>query len=160
VSDTRQQRIEVLKTAARRKSEEKTQSADAAITRLIKRGEPLTFQAVQHEAGVSHAFLYNNQQLRARIEHLRRQHRPPAEPATTDNAAGNDNIVAALTAEIARLKARHHTEVTALRQALEQAHGENLELRREARRRPPSQRSEQDAEPSSLRSIERPDLVI
>jgi hypothetical protein len=50
VSDTRQQRIEVLKTAARRKSEEKTRSADAAIARLIKRGEPVTFQAVQREA--------------------------------------------------------------------------------------------------------------
>jgi hypothetical protein len=42
VSDTRQQRIDVLKTAARRKSEEKTRSADAAIARLIKRGRPLS----------------------------------------------------------------------------------------------------------------------
>ncbi|HYB40048.1 MAG TPA: DUF6262 family protein [Mycobacterium sp.] len=55
MSDTRQRRIEVLKTAARRKSEEKTRSADSAIARLIKRGEPVTFQAVQREAGVSHA---------------------------------------------------------------------------------------------------------
>ncbi|MDT5170974.1 MAG: hypothetical protein QOD02_4315, partial [Mycobacterium sp.] len=39
MSDTRQQRIEVLKNAARRKSEEKTRSAEAAIARLIKRGE-------------------------------------------------------------------------------------------------------------------------
>jgi hypothetical protein len=51
VNDTRQQRIDVLKTAARRKSEEKTRAADAAIGRLIKRGEPVTFQAVQREAG-------------------------------------------------------------------------------------------------------------
>ena len=71
MNDTRQQRIEVLTTAARRKSEEKTRSADAAIARLIKRGEPVTFQAVQREAGVSHAFLYNNTRLRARIEHQR-----------------------------------------------------------------------------------------
>ncbi|HEX7428017.1 MAG TPA: DUF6262 family protein [Mycobacterium sp.] len=105
VSDTRQQRIEVLKTAARRKSEEKTRSADAAIARLIKRGEPVTFQAVQREAGVSHAFLYNNTRLRARIEHQRRQHRPAPEPTCTDAATDNNNNVAALTAEIARLKA-------------------------------------------------------
>jgi hypothetical protein len=38
VSDIRQQRIEVLKIAASRKSEAKTRSADAPITRLTKRG--------------------------------------------------------------------------------------------------------------------------
>ncbi len=133
MSDTRQQRIEVLKSAARRKSEEKNRLADAAIARLIKGGEPVTFQAVQREAGVSHAFLYNNTRLRARIEHQR----PPAAASTrsdpTDNAADN-NIVAALSAENARLKAKHRAEITALRQALEQAHGENLELRRQLAR--------------------------
>ena len=137
MSDTRQQRIDVLKTAARRKSEEKTRSADAAIARLIKRGEPVTFQAVQREAGVSHAFLYNNTRLRARIEHHRRQHRPAPDPISIDDATDN-NIVAALTAEIATLKAQHRAEVTALRTALEQAHGENLELRRQLQRRLPS----------------------
>jgi hypothetical protein len=129
VSDTRQQRIEVLKTAARRKSEEKTRSADDAIGRLIKRGEPVTFQAVQREAGVSHAFLYNNTRLRARIEHHRRLRRPEPAPPATD-AESDNNIVAALTAELRRLKAQHRTEVAELRTALEQAHGENLELRR------------------------------
>ncbi len=93
MSDTRQQRIEVLKTAARRKSEEKTRSADAAIARLIKRGEPVTFQAVQREAGVSHAFLYNNTRLRTRIEHQRRQHRPAPDPISIDDTTDN-NIVA------------------------------------------------------------------
>jgi hypothetical protein len=137
VSDTRQQRIEVLKTAARRKSEEKTRSAQAAIARLIKRGEPVTFQAVQRQAGVSHAFLYNNTRLRARIEHQRLQHRPAPDPIST-GAATDNNIIAALTAQIARLKTRHRAEVTALRAALEQAHGENLELRRELQRRLPS----------------------
>jgi Family of unknown function (DUF6262) len=121
VSDTRQQRIDVLKTAARRKSEEKTRSADAAIARLIKRGEPVTFQAVQREAGVSHAFLYNNTRLRARIEHQRRQHRPAPDPISIDDATDN-NIVAALTAEIATRKpdiaprsphsARHSNKLT------------------------------------------------
>jgi hypothetical protein len=51
-----------------------------AIRTLVKRGEPITFQAVSREAGVSHAFRY-------------------AHPA------------------------------------LEQAHGENLDLRRELARR-------------------------
>lgn len=129
MSDARQQRIEVLRTAARRKSEEKTRAADDAIARLIKQGEPVTFQAVQREAGVSHAFLYNNTRLRSRIEHHRRQRR--AEPNLPTVEAGSDNnVVTALTAEIGRLKARHRTELAELRAALEQAHGENLELRR------------------------------
>lgn len=149
MSDTRQQRIEVLKTAARRKSEDKIRSAEAAIAGLIKRGEPVTFQAVQRQAGVSHAFLYKNGQLRARIEHQRRQHRPAPEPISTDSTTDN-NIVAALTAEIARLKTQHHAEATALRAALEQAHGENLELRRQLQRRPPSNHPEPATNDQSL----------
>ena len=61
----------------------------------------MTFQAVQREAGVSHAFLYNNIRLRARIEHQRRQQRAAPDPIPTDNAADN-NIVAALSAELAQ----------------------------------------------------------
>jgi predicted Zn-dependent protease len=48
---------------------------------LVKRGEAITFQSVGREAGVSHAFLYNHPDLRARIEHLRAQARPaPVDP--------------------------------------------------------------------------------
>ncbi|MEZ0095735.1 DUF6262 family protein [Streptacidiphilus sp. EB129] len=111
------------------------------IRRLIKRGEPVTFQAVQREAGVSHAFLYNHPDLRGRIERLRAQTRPipaPAPPVDEGNT-----LVLALTSQITRLKKQHRDEVQALRDALEQAHGENLDLRRELARRggdtPPSQ---------------------
>lgn len=57
----------------------------------------MTFQAVQRDAGVSHAFLYSNTRLRARIEHQRRQHRPTA-GSTLTGIAGENNIVAARTA--------------------------------------------------------------
>jgi hypothetical protein len=40
-----------------------------------------------------------------------------------------------LTSQIARLKKQHRDEVQLLRDALEQAHGENLDLRRELTRR-------------------------
>ncbi|NGO41700.1 DUF6262 family protein [Streptomyces ureilyticus] len=132
MSDNRQQRIDTLKEAARRKSAEKTQAAEAAIRRLIKSGEQVTFQAVQREAGVSQNFLYKNPELRARIEHRRATHRPAPRPIPEQ---GDSNIVAALTGEVARLKKRHHQEVTELRKALEEAHGENLALRRELERR-------------------------
>lgn len=81
MTDARERRITALSTAAKAKSQAKTETTEQAIRRLVKRGEPITFQAVGREAGVSHAFLYGHPNLRGRIEHLRDQHRPmPAEP--------------------------------------------------------------------------------
>ena len=132
MTDLRARRTAVLAAAAKAKSHAKAEAADQAIRRLIRRGEPVTFQAVQREAGVSHAFLYGNPELRARIEHLRDQARPrPAQPAGNDS---ENTLVLALTAQITHLKKQHRDETQALRAALEQAHGENLQLRRELTR--------------------------
>jgi Family of unknown function (DUF6262) len=132
VSEIRARRTAVLAAAAKAKSEAKAQAADQAIRRLVRRGEPVTFQAVQREAGVSHAFLYGNPDLRARIERLRAQARPQPVPPGHDN--GDNTIIQALTSQITHLKKQHRDENAALRAALEQAHGENLELRRELAR--------------------------
>lgn len=132
MNDARARRTAVLAAAARAKSAAKTTAADQAIHRLVKRGEPVTFQAVQREGGVSHAFLYGNTDLRARIERLRGQARPqPAPPAETSS---DNTIIQALTSQITHLKKQHRDETQALRAALEQAHGENLQLRRELTR--------------------------
>jgi len=132
MTDSRERRITALTQAAKAKSENKTRDADQAIRRLVKRGEPINFQAVQREAGVSHAFLYNHPELRKRIEHLRgtRQKISAEQPADTDNT-----IVITLTRQIADLKKQHRHQLQALRDALERAHGENLDLRRELARR-------------------------
>ena len=64
---------------------------------------------------------------------LRDQARPKPSPAAD---SGSDNtIIQALTSQITHLKKQHRDETAALRAALEQAHGENLELRRELTRR-------------------------
>jgi hypothetical protein len=132
VTDSRQRRTDTLRQAARRKSEAKTKAAEAAIRALVKRSEPVTFQSVQREAGVSHAFLYGNADLRGRIERLRDQARP--KPPPPDGAGSDNTIIQALTSQITHLKTQHRDENAALRAALEQAHGENLELRRELAR--------------------------
>jgi hypothetical protein len=132
VNDSRQRRTDTLRQAARRKSEAKAKAADAAIRALVKRGEPVTFQSVQREANVSHAFLYGNADLRGRIERLRDQARP--KPPPPDGAGSDNTIIQALTSQITHLKKQHRDERAALRAALEQAHGENLELRRELTR--------------------------
>lgn len=126
-------RTQTLTAAAKAKSQAKTQAAELAIRRLITRGEPITFQAVQREGGVSHAFLYNHPDLRGRIERLRAQARPLPAPATPADA--ESTLVLALTSQLTRVKKQHRQEAQALREALEQAHGENLDLRRELARR-------------------------
>lgn len=133
MTDTRDNRVAALTAAAKAKSEAKTKAAEQGIRALIKRGEPITFQAVQREAGVSHAFLYNHPELRGRIERLRAQARPAA--TQTGSPDTESTLVLALTAQINSLKQQHRQEVQALRAALEQAHGENLDLRRELARR-------------------------
>jgi hypothetical protein len=133
VTELRDKRVAVLTAAAREKSQAKTKAAEQAIRALIKRGEPITFQAVQREAGVSHAFLCNNPDLRARVEHRRARPKPDRSPATP--ADTESTLVLALTTQIEQMRKRHHQEVHALRAALEQAHCENLELRRELARR-------------------------
>lgn len=133
MTDIRAQRIAVLGAAAKAKSEAKTKAADQGIRALVKRGEPVNFQSVQREAGVSHAFLYGNRELRGRIEHLRAQVRP----VSTQHVAQDSEsaLVLTLTTQINHLKKQHRHEVQTLRAALEEAHGENLDLRRELSRR-------------------------
>ena len=133
MTDARERRIATLTAAAQAKSAAKTKAAEQGIRALVKRGDPVTFQAVQREAGVSHAFLYGHPDLRGRIERLRAQTRPKrAEPAP---AAPESTLVATLTSQVNHLKKQHRQQVQALHAALERAHGENLDLRRELARR-------------------------
>ena len=52
---------------------------------------------------------------------------PPRIPADPDQPG---SVIRTLTTQLTELKRRHRDEVNALEQALEAAHGENLELRR------------------------------
>ncbi|MEV0974966.1 DUF6262 family protein [Microtetraspora glauca] len=133
MNDARAKRTAVLTTAAKAKTHAKTKDAEQAIRTLLKRGEPITFKAVQREAGVSHAFLYNHPELRARIERLRAQAR--LAPESPPQPTGDNAIITVLTDQITQLKKQHRQEVQILREALERAHGENLDLRRELARR-------------------------
>lgn len=108
-----------------------TARAENALVAMIKEGEPVTFRGLAARAGVSLDFLYRNDGIRQRVEHHR-----SARPERDEPAAGRDredhpsSIVRTLTAQLADLKRRHREETAELREALEQAHGENLLLRR------------------------------
>jgi hypothetical protein len=103
--------------------------AEAALTAMIKAGEPVTFRGLAARAGVSLDFLYRNTAIRTRIEH-RRSAQPPRQQPALPGQDLSASVVRTLTAQLADLRRRHREETTALRQALEQAHGENLLLRR------------------------------
>ena len=105
--------------------------AESALVAMIKTGEPVTFRGLAAKSGVSLDFLYRNDGIGQRVEHHRSARPGPGEPAGTQPGQDHpSSVVRTLTAQLADLKRRHREETAALRQALEQAHGENLALRR------------------------------
>jgi hypothetical protein len=121
-----------LQKAAAGRTARATARAEAALTAMIGAGEPVTFRGLAARSGVSLDFLYRTTVIRARIERQRdaqpaRRHPIPAASPGPDHPS---SVVRTLTAQLADLKRRHREETTALRQALEKAHGENLILRR------------------------------
>jgi hypothetical protein len=83
------------------------QKVDQAIQRLMKTKEKINFNQVAMESGVSKAFLYNNQEIRNRIEGLRKQQEGLNSPQAikrnmTD--ASKDSLIAAKNNRIKKLE--------------------------------------------------------
>ena len=97
---------------------------------MLREGQPITFRGLAQTAGVSLDFLYRHDDIRQRIEHLRAQQTRSDRPDRINDSDHPSSIVRTLTAQLAELKRRHREETQEIKQALEAAHGENLELRR------------------------------
>ena len=126
-----------LRRAAQAKRQAATRRAEQGLRKLIKTGQPVTFEAVAQAGGVSKDFLYRSP-LRSRIEGLRERTGAapvPPPPAVTPAASDTSSVIRTLTAQLAELRRAHRQEVAELHQALAAAHGQLLELRR---RLPPS----------------------
>jgi hypothetical protein len=120
-----------LRKAAAARTAAAAARAENALAAMIKAGEPVTFRGLAAKSGVSLDFLYRNDGIRQRVEHHRSAR--PERQGPADSRDGQDHpssVVRTLTAQLADLRRRHREETAALRQALEQAHGENLLLRR------------------------------
>jgi hypothetical protein len=129
-----------LAEAADRRSERAVERARRAIRRLDKAGEPVSFQSVAREAGVSRQFLYSQAQLRGEIERLRAAHLEAAEAIPSAQRATEPSLKARnqmLLDENRRLR----EEVLGLREELARAWGEVRALGRERRRTGPSKGS-------------------
>jgi len=103
--------------------------AENALAAMIREGEQVTFRGLASRARVSLDFLYRNAGIRGRIERYRTARPARPEPADPGGETAS-SVVRTLTAQLSDLKRRHREETAVLRQALEQAHGENLLLRR------------------------------
>jgi Family of unknown function (DUF6262) len=121
-----------LRKAAAARTAAATTRAEAALDRMLRAGQPVTFRGLAAAASVSLDFLYRSPAIRQRVEQLRAQQActAPADHSTRTRPAQPGNVVAALTGELAQLKRRHREQIAELQRALQAAHGENLLLRR------------------------------
>ncbi|MGG6237778.1 DUF6262 family protein [Nodosilinea sp. AN01ver1] len=127
-----QRNTEGLKSHAQGKREHTFERAEAGIRQLIKEGRPINFETVKEVSGVSRAWLYNQPELRQRIEQLRGQGQvkktvPPQQKASN---ASNAAKVKTLLQEVKKLRAENQ----GLRQHLEEVHGRALYADEEAER--------------------------
>jgi hypothetical protein len=120
-----------LRRAAAAKSAATRARAEDGLRQMRRRGDPVTFRGLAQTARVSLDFLYTTPEIRTQVEQLRaRQQATPPAPAPAPDPNQPSSVIRTLTTQLAELKRRHRDETDALKQALEAAHGENLELRR------------------------------
>jgi TolA-binding protein len=105
-------RLQGLREAAQARHDATLRRAENTLRQLAKKGGPITFRRVAEEAGVSRAWLYRQDELRAQIDQLRAtpasraSSLPAAERATVDSLRQQ---LRAYRSEIARLRLENQT---------------------------------------------------
>ncbi|MGI8684626.1 MAG: DUF6262 family protein [Acidimicrobiales bacterium] len=100
------ERAAPLVAAARRRHDDTHRKAADALRNLDAAGEPISFAAVARAAGISRAWLYRDDAVRAEINRLRRPRspaiaiRPVAEQASTDSLRQQLETLRVLIAEL------------------------------------------------------------
>jgi Spy/CpxP family protein refolding chaperone len=100
-------RKEFLKELHKQKKAETRQKVDEAIKRLIKANKSINFNSVANEASVSKKTLYNNPDIRERIETLRHQQSQVLTPAQVKREMDENNkdaLIASLKRKIKKLE--------------------------------------------------------
>lgn len=110
--------------AARRRSEHTRAKAIQALRTLDNKGQPVTFEAVAAQAGVSRSWLYAQHDLRAEIEQLRDTgRREPTSPVPARQRSSEASLLRRLEAANDRIR-RLTKENKDLRERLALALGE------------------------------------
>ncbi len=112
-----------LRASAQRKAAVTEQRAEAALAQLIQEQRPITFKAVAQAAGISTAWLYEHEAIKARIMHLRAQQVPKAKgqtpPREQASSASKDTMIAALQKRVRE----QAVEIEQLKRQVEVAYG-------------------------------------
>jgi CHAT domain-containing protein len=116
-------RREQLKAIHKSRKASTYQKVDEAIKRLIRAYQSINFNSVASEAGVAKATLYNNPELRDRIETLRQQQAQPPTPKQIKREM-DDNNKDALIASLQRRIKKLDGENKELREQLKVAYAE------------------------------------
>lgn len=74
-----ERKIEALREATDRKRQSALDKTNAAIAKLLKEGKRINFPTVAKEAGVSVTYLYKYDEIKDRINHLRKQQEQTSE---------------------------------------------------------------------------------
>lgn len=125
-------RAAALRAAAQSKREAAVARAEAGLRAMIRAGDRIEFRALARLAGVSVNFLYNNNELKERIENLRQQQIHSSEPPPAQIPDSDNAVIRTLTAKLSLERREHAQQVRLLRDQLAAAHGELLRLRRSA----------------------------
>ncbi|WFD11743.1 DUF6262 family protein [Tepidibacter hydrothermalis] len=100
-------RNEQLKALHKKRKAITQEKVDKAIQRLIKAQKPINFNSVANESGLTKATLYNNKDIRERIETLRHQQSQVPTPSQVKREMDENNkdaIIASLKRKIKRLE--------------------------------------------------------
>lgn len=125
--------VEVLAAATRRRRESAEKAVQKALREARKTTGPITIAGIATAAGVSTDFIYRHSVLRPEVEALRRARSDASagQASHPDIDAAASTLVRRLTQQLATTRQRHREQVAELRTALEAAHGELLQLRRQ-----------------------------
>jgi Family of unknown function (DUF6262) len=120
---THERNVTGLKASARQRSQATRQRAEEAINLLAREGRPINFKTVGEAAQVSTAWLYQQEDLKERILHLRTQQHPrpkvPIPQRERASEASKDAMIAALRERVKRLEEENRE----LRRQIEVAYG-------------------------------------
>ena len=120
---THERNVAGLRASARQRAQATRQRAEEAINLLVSEGRLVNFKTVGQTAQVSTAWLYQQEDLKERILHLRtRQHPRPnvvIPPRERASDASKDAMIAALRERVKRLEEENRE----LRRQIEVAYG-------------------------------------
>jgi predicted transcriptional regulator len=117
-------RKEQLKAIHKSRKSATHQKVDVAIQRLVRANGAINFNSVANEAGVSKATLYNNQELRQRIEALRRQQAQAPTQKQIQREINDNNKDAIIESLKRRIKKKVEAENKQLREQLKVAYAD------------------------------------